>query len=105
LAQLVEPKKEWRIVTSLIHSTVRDGEYTLFDLNGLALFNGGAPECFVLAALTPGSMELELGELLETGLPGVDYARETVGLRLKPLYHVPNKYLSQDADKDGGATP
>jgi len=38
-------------------------------------------------------------------LPRVDYAREIVGLRLKPLYHVPNKYLSQGADKDGGATP
>jgi len=105
LAQLVEPKKEWRIVTSLIHSTVWDGEHTLFDLNGLALFKGGAPECFVLAALAPGSRELALGELDEVDLPRMTYAREIVGLRLKPLYHVPNKYLSQGADKDGGATP
>jgi len=105
LAQLVEPKKEWRIVTSRIHSTVWDGEHTLFDLNGLALFKGGAPECFVLAALAPGSRELALGELDEVDLPWMTYAREIVGLRLKPLYHVPNKYLSQGADKDGGATP
>ena len=105
LAQLVEPKKEWRIITSRIHSTVWDGEHTLFDLNGLALFKGGAPECFVLAALAPGSRELALGELDEVDLPWMTYAREIVGLRLKPLYHVPNKYLSQGADKDGGATP
>jgi hypothetical protein len=105
LAQLVEPKKEWRMVTSRIHSTVWDGEHTLFDLNGLALFKGGAPECFVLAALAPGSRELALGELDEVDLPWMTYAREIVGLRLKPLYHVPNKYLSQGADKDGGATP
>ena len=105
LAQLVEPKKEWRIITSRIHSTVWDGEHTLFDLNGLALFKGGAPECFVLAALAPGSRELALGELDEVDLPWMTYAREIVGLRLKPLYHVPNKYLSQRADKDGGATP
>ena len=105
LAQLVEPKKEWRIVTSRIHSTVWDGEHTLFDLNGLALFKGGAPECFVLAALAPGSRELALGELDEVDLPWMTYAREIVGLRLKPLYHVPNKDLSQGADKDGGATP
>jgi len=105
LAQLVEPKKEWRIVTSLIHSTVWGGEHTLSDLNGMALFNGDAPECFVLAALAPGSRELALGELDEVDLPRMTYAREIVGLRLKPLYHVPNKYLSQGADKDGGATP
>ena len=101
----MEPKKEWRIITSRIHSTVWDGEHTLFDLNGLALFKGGAPECFVLAALAPGSRELALGELDEVDLPWMTYAREIVGLRLKPLYHVPNKDLSQGADKDGGATP
>jgi hypothetical protein len=90
---------------SLIHSTVWDGEHTLFDLNGMALFNGDAPECFVLAALAPGSRELALGELDEVDLPRMTYAREIVGLRLKPLYHMPNKYLPQGADKDGGATP
>ena len=53
-----------------------DGEHTLFDLNGLALFKGGAPECFALAALAPGSRELALGELDEVGLPRMTYARE-----------------------------
>ena len=37
LAQLVEPKKKWRIVTSQGHSTVWDGEETLFDMNFSAL--------------------------------------------------------------------
>ncbi len=94
LAQLAEPKKEWRIVTSQLHSTVWDGELTLFDLNGLALFNGGAPECFIYAAFVPGSEELAIGELVKTVLPGgFTYAREIVGLRIKPLYHVPAKAL------------
>jgi hypothetical protein len=105
LAHFTEPKKAWRIVRSPIHSTVWDGEHTLFDLNGMAFCKGGAPECFRRAACEPDSRELGPRELLEVGLPWVDYAREIVGLRLKPLYHVPNKYLSQGADKDGGATP
>lgn len=48
LAQLVEPGREWRILTSDKHSTVWDGDRTLFDLNFLAL---GVPpdECFRLA--------------------------------------------------------
>lgn len=48
LAQLVEPARPWRIVTSQEHSTVWDGEQTLFDFNFLAL---GVPpqECFKLA--------------------------------------------------------
>jgi hypothetical protein len=37
LAQLVEPKKEWRIVTSQDHSTVWDGKDTLFDMNFSAI--------------------------------------------------------------------
>lgn len=37
LAQLAEPKKEWRILTSQKHSTVWDGNCTLFDMNFLAL--------------------------------------------------------------------
>jgi hypothetical protein len=89
LAQLVEPKKAWRIVTSNAHSTVWDGELTLFDLNGMALFEGGAPQCFRLAAFEQDGEELALGEFLETGLPQMDYARKIVGLRIKPLYDVP----------------
>jgi hypothetical protein len=69
------------------------GDNILFDLNGLALFKGGAPECFRLAACEEDSEELAPGELLETGLPFVRYAREIVGLRIKPLYHVPAKDL------------
>ena len=48
LAQLVEPKREWRILTSQEHSTVWDGAETLFDFNFLAL---GVPadEAFQLA--------------------------------------------------------
>jgi len=37
LAKLVEPKRNWRIVTSQEHSTVWDGENTLFDMNFCAL--------------------------------------------------------------------
>ena len=94
LAQLAEPKKEWRIVTSQLHSTVWDGELTLFDLNGLVFFKDDAPECFIYAAFVPGSEELAIGELVKTVLPGgFTYAREIVGLRIKPLYDVPAKDL------------
>lgn len=37
LAKLVEPKRDWRIVTSQKHSTVWDGVETLFDFNFSAL--------------------------------------------------------------------
>lgn len=37
LANIVEPNKNWRIVSSHQHSTVWDGEETLFDFNFLAL--------------------------------------------------------------------
>lgn len=37
LARVVEPHKKWRIITSQKHSTVWDGEETLFDFNFLAL--------------------------------------------------------------------
>ena len=37
LAELVEPKRPWRIVTTQKHSTVFDGSETLFDINFLAL--------------------------------------------------------------------
>lgn len=56
LAQLVEPGRPWRILTSADHSTVWDGDRTLFDFNFLAM---GIPpeECFALAngkELRPG---------------------------------------------------
>lgn len=37
LAELAEPKRGWRIVSSDEHSTVWDGDETLFDMNFLAL--------------------------------------------------------------------
>ncbi len=37
LATLVQPEKEWRILTSDKHSTVWDGKDTLFDINFFAL--------------------------------------------------------------------
>jgi hypothetical protein len=37
LAELSEPKRDWRIVTSQAHSTVWDGAETLFDMQFLAL--------------------------------------------------------------------
>jgi hypothetical protein len=37
LAKLVEPKRQWRILTSDSHSTVWDGKDTLFDFNFSAL--------------------------------------------------------------------
>ena len=56
LAQLVEPGRPWRIVTSDAHSTVWDGKQTLFEFNFLAL-SIAADDCFALACvdhLPPG---------------------------------------------------
>ncbi|MDY3551361.1 hypothetical protein R5W24_000437 [Gemmata sp. JC717] len=48
LAQLVEPDRPWRIVSSLAHSTVWDGKQTLFEFNFLA-FGIPPDECFRIA--------------------------------------------------------
>jgi hypothetical protein len=56
LAQLAEPDRKWRIITSEKHSTVWDGEDTLFDFNFLA-FRISPKECFERAygrELKPG---------------------------------------------------
>jgi hypothetical protein len=37
VAKIVEPEKNWRILTGACHSTVWDGEQTLFDMNFSAL--------------------------------------------------------------------
>jgi hypothetical protein len=61
LAQLSEPGKPWHVVTSEKHSTVWDGNLTLFDFNFLA-FGIPPDECFALADgehLPPGQ-ELEV---------------------------------------------
>ena len=56
LAMLAEPQKKWRIITTQKHSTVWDGERTLFDFNFQAM--GISPaECFLLTRgheLAPG---------------------------------------------------
>jgi hypothetical protein len=56
LASLAEPSKKWRILTSDEHSTVWDGQKTLFEFNYLAL-GISAEECFAKAndrELLPG---------------------------------------------------
>ena len=56
LAQLVKPDREWRVLTGL-HSTVWDGEHTLFDLNYQAL-DIEPSECFLRShgeELPPGT--------------------------------------------------
>jgi hypothetical protein len=61
LAMLVEPNREWRIITSDDHSTVWDGHDTLFEFNWQA-FGIPAAECFDAAY----DEELAHGEYLET---------------------------------------
>lgn len=62
LAMLVEPDKQWRIITSNKHSTVWDGDRTLFEFNFQA-FGIRPQECFESARdlkLAPGA-ELQVG--------------------------------------------
>jgi hypothetical protein len=63
LAERVEPKREWRILSSQDHSTVWDGGQLLFDFNFQSM--GITPqECFRLA----NESELKPGELLHVHL-------------------------------------
>lgn len=65
LAQLIEPNREWRIITSGLHSTVWDGANTLFELTYLAL--GITPdECFSWADFGGRCKRLSPGEYLDT---------------------------------------
>jgi hypothetical protein len=65
LAQLVEPGREWRIVSSQKHSTVWDGGETLFDINFQAL--GIEPdECWELARKQRDSRVLGPGKRKRT---------------------------------------
>jgi hypothetical protein len=64
LAQLAAPEKPWQIVTSLKHSTVWDGDQTLFNMNFLA-FGIGADEAFRLA----NEEQLPPGQERECGAP------------------------------------
>jgi hypothetical protein len=64
LAMLVQPKKPWRIITSDRHSTVWDGDDTLFDFNFQA-FGIDPDECFDLAF----DKELKPGRYYRAGYP------------------------------------
>ncbi|WP_354267447.1 hypothetical protein [Bradyrhizobium ottawaense] len=63
LALLVEPDRQWRIITSNKHSTVWDGDQTLFEFNFQA-FGVSAAECFALAR-DPGCKPKELKPRME----------------------------------------
>jgi hypothetical protein len=60
LAMLAEPNKSWRILSSDAHSTVWDGDKTLFDFNFSAL---GIPphKCYELATVGPHT-EMPVGK-------------------------------------------
>jgi hypothetical protein len=59
LAMLTDPNRQWRVVTSDKHSTVWDGDDTLFDLQFSAL-GVGPEECWKLARRS--------GEILPPGM-------------------------------------
>jgi hypothetical protein len=63
LAELAEPRRSWRILTSDRHSTVWDGDRTLFDLNYSA-FRIPPQECFEAAHVR----ELPVGKYRRCGL-------------------------------------
>jgi hypothetical protein len=65
LAQLVEPKRPWRILTSMRHSAVWDGDKLLFEFNSQA-FGASPAECF--EAARRGGRELKVGERRRTYL-------------------------------------
>jgi hypothetical protein len=64
LAMLVKPERAWRIITSQRHSTIWDGDDTLFDFNFQA-FGIDPKECFDLAF----ERELKPGKYRRVGHP------------------------------------
>ena len=70
LAELSEPKRAWRILTSDAHSTVWDGASTLFDMNFAAL-RVPPHEAFALAY----DRELEPGQQVKVYL-AAHYSKE-----------------------------
>jgi hypothetical protein len=72
LAMLTKPKRLWRIVTSQLHSTVWDGDATLFEFNFLA-FGISSDECFRMA----NERHLAPGEYLKVFLAD-HYSKERV---------------------------
>jgi hypothetical protein len=82
LAMLALPKRQWRIITTELHSTVWDGKTTLFDFNFQAL---GVPplECFKNATapkLNP--KQLPVGKLMRVFWPP---SREEMAAALKEI--------------------
>lgn len=73
VAQLAEPKKEWQIITSQKHSTVWDGNNTLFDFNFSAL-QVDPQEAFDMAYE---------GKLLEIGKQKTVYFAEHYSIDIK----------------------
>ena len=63
LAMLVEPDREWRILSDRKHSTVWDGRNTLFDFNFLAL---GVPAATAFSLAKEG-IEYKPGKLMRVG--------------------------------------
>ena len=64
LANLVEPKRPWRIITSVKHSSVWDGDKMLFDFN-FSAFEVPAEKTFEMAH----KRVLPVGTYLEVGYP------------------------------------
>lgn len=65
-AMTAYPNKAWRIVTSLEHSTVWDGENTLFDLN-YATIGVSVEECVSKTFLTGKTVMLDVSEYIVLG--------------------------------------
>lgn len=63
VAMVAYPNKAWRIVTSSKHSTVWDGEQTLFDLNFMIL-KIPVHECIEDAFMQPDTFVLKVGEYM-----------------------------------------
>lgn len=63
IAMVAYPNKAWRIVTSSLHSTIWDGEQTLFDLNFVTL-KVPVHECIEDAFMQSDSVMLDYGQYL-----------------------------------------
>jgi hypothetical protein len=63
VAMAAYPNRAWRIVTSSLHSTIWDGEQTLFDLNFVTL-KVHVHKCIEIAFMQPDSVMLNVGQYL-----------------------------------------
>jgi len=97
LARLVEPERPWRILRTLCHSAVWDGEAAMFDPYGMALFECGAAESFVRAAMGRNHAELAPGELLKTYPPEIEANALGAGERPVSSPGEANCFVSQSA--------